>query len=95
MLRSGAYKKALIIGADKMSSVLDFEDRTTCVLFGDGASAVILEASDSAGVGILDSITGSDGSNPELLYQPAGGSSLPASTESVTARQHYIKMNGK
>jgi 3-oxoacyl-[acyl-carrier-protein] synthase III len=95
MLRSGAYKKALIIGADKMSSVLDFEDRTTCVLFGDGASAVILEASDCAGVGILDSITGSDGSNPELLYQPAGGSSLPASTESVTARQHYIKMNGK
>ena len=90
MLRSGAYKKALIIGADKMSSVLDFEDRTTCVLLGDGASAVILEASDCAGVGILDSITGSDGSNPELLYQPAGGSSLPASTESVTARQHYI-----
>lgn len=95
MLRSGAYKKALIIGSEKMSSILDFEDRTTCVLFGDAASAVVLETSDADGVGVLDSITGTDGSNPELLYQPGGGSSCPASTESVAARQHFIKMNGK
>jgi 3-oxoacyl-[acyl-carrier-protein] synthase-3 len=95
MLRSGAYKKALIIGAEKMSSILDFEDRTTCVLFGDAASAVILERSETPDVGVIDSITGSDGSNPELLYQPAGGSALPASAETVGNRQHFIKMNGK
>lgn len=95
MLRSGAYKKALIIGSEKMSSILDFKDRTTCVLFGDAASALVLETSDTARVGVLDSITGTDGSTPELLYQPAGGSLRPASAESVAARQHYIKMNGK
>jgi len=95
LLRSGAYKKALIIGAEKMSSILDFEDRATCVLFGDGASAVILETSETAEVGILDTITGSDGSDPSLLYQPAGGSAIPASVESINARQHFIKMNGK
>ncbi|TVP80963.1 MAG: ketoacyl-ACP synthase III [Puniceicoccaceae bacterium] len=95
LLRSGAYKKALIIGAEKMSSILDFEDRSTCVLFGDGASAAVLEISEAQGTGILSSITGSDGSNPELLYQPAGGCIQPASAESVLARQHFIKMNGK
>ena len=95
MLRSGAYKKALIIGAEKMSSILDFEDRTTCVLFGDAASAIILEASDTSEVGVLGSITGSDGSEPSLLHQPAGGSTIPSSHESIDARQHFIKMNGK
>ncbi len=95
MLRSGAYKKALIVGSEKMSSILDFEDRATCVLFGDAASAVILETTDATEVGVLGSITGSDGSKPELLYQHAGGSACPASTESVEARQHFIKMNGK
>jgi 3-oxoacyl-[acyl-carrier-protein] synthase-3 len=95
MLRSGAYKKALIIGAEKMSSILDFEDRTTCVLFGDAASAIILEASDASEVGVLGSITGSDGSEPSLLHQPAGGSTIPSSHESIDARQHFIKMNGK
>lgn len=95
LLRSGAYKKALIIGAEKMSSILDFEDRTTCVLFGDGASAAVLECSEAEKVGVLGSLTGSDGSNPKLLYQPAGGSAHPASTETLLARQHFIKMNGK
>lgn len=95
MLRSGAYKKALIIGAEKMSSILDFEDRTTCVLFGDAASAVVLETSDTPEVGVLGSIAGSDGSDPSLLFQPAGGSALPASNDSIAARQHFIKMNGK
>ena len=95
MLRSGAYKKALIIGAEKMSSILDFEDRATCVLFGDAASAIIIEASDRAEVGVLGSITGSDGSDPSLLHQPAGGSKIPTSHESIDARQHFIKMNGK
>lgn len=100
LLRSGAHKKALVIGAEKMSSILDFKDRTTCVLFGDAASAVVLEKLDAPnaaapGVGLLDSILGTDGSNPELLYQPGGGSSCPASYESIAGRQHFIKMNGK
>ena len=95
MLRSGAYKKALIIGAEKMSSILDFEDRATCVLFGDAASAIIIEASDRAKVGVLGNITGSDGSDPSLIHQPAGGSKIPTSHESIDARQHFIKMNGK
>lgn len=95
MLQSGTYKKALVIGAEKTSPILDFKDRTTCVLFGDGASAAILGTSPESGVGILGSLGGSDGSNPELLYQPAGGSAIPASNESIGARQHFLKMNGK
>ena len=95
MLLSGRYNKALIIGAEKMSSILDFEDRATCVLFGDGAGAAVLGRSDVKNVGVLGSLGGTDGSNPEILYQPAGGSAIPASAESIAARQHYIKMNGK
>ncbi len=95
MLLSGRYNKALIIGAEKMSSILDFQDRATCVLFGDGAGAAVLGRSDVENVGVLGSLGGTDGSNPEILYQPAGGSAIPASAESIAARQHYIKMNGK
>lgn len=95
MLRSGSYKKALVIGAEKTSPILDFQDRTTCVLFGDGASAAVLGTSPEADVGILGSLGGSDGSNPELLYQPGGGSAIPASAASLDARQHFLKMNGK
>ena len=95
MLKSGAAKKALVIGAEKMSSILDFEDRTTCVLFGDGAGAVVLGTSEVDDAGILGSICGADGSNPELLYQPGGGSACPATADSVEARQHFLKMNGK
>jgi 3-oxoacyl-[acyl-carrier-protein] synthase-3 len=95
MLQSGNFKTALVIGAEKTSSILDFEDRTTCVLFGDGAGAVVLSREDVEGVGILGSIAGADGSDPSLLYQSAGGSAIPASIESVEARQHFLKMNGK
>lgn len=95
MLRSGAYQKALIIGAEKTSTILNFEDRTTCVLFGDGASAAVLGINHQAGVGILGSLAGSDGANPDLLCQPGGGSAMPASRESVESRQHFLKMNGK
>lgn len=95
LLRSGAFKKALVIGAEKMSSILDFEDRTTCVLFGDAASAVVIELSNESNVGVLGGSAGADGSNPELLYQPAGGSKLPASSSTIDNRQHFIKMNGK
>lgn len=95
MLLSGRYNKALIIGSEKMSSILDFEDRGTCVLFGDGAGAAVLARSEAEGIGVLGSLGGADGSNPEMLYQPAGGSAIPASVESIDSRQHYIKMNGK
>ncbi len=95
MLLSGRYNKALMIGAEKMSGILDFEDRTTCVLFGDGAGAVVLSRSDVKDIGVLGSLGGADGSNPDILYQPAGGSAIPSCFESIKARQHYIKMNGK
>ena len=95
MLQSGSYKNALVIGAEKTSGILDFEDRTTCVLFGDGAGAVVLSRSEATDVGVLGCLSGSDGSNPSLLYQPGGGSAQPASDASIAARQHYLKMNGK
>lgn len=98
MLLSGNFKNALVIGSEKMSSILDFEDRSTCVLFGDGAGAVVLSAKETAehpSVGILGGLGGSDGSNPSLLQQPGGGSATPASIESINNRQHFVKMNGK
>jgi 3-oxoacyl-[acyl-carrier-protein] synthase-3 len=95
MLLSGNFNKALVIGAEKMSGILDFEDRTTCVLFGDGAGAAVLSREAGSGAGILGSICGADGSNPSLLQQVAGGSAIPASMESIAARQHFITMNGK
>ncbi len=95
MLRGGGYKKALVIGAEKTSPILDFEDRATCVLFGDGASAAVIGLDPRPGVGILGSLGGSDGSNPSLLFQPAGGSAVPTSHESIGSRQHFLRMNGK
>jgi 3-oxoacyl-[acyl-carrier-protein] synthase-3 len=95
MLLSGNFNKALVIGAEKMSGILDFEDRTTCVLFGDGAGAAVLSRAPTANVGILGAIGGADGSSPSLLQQPGGGSAMPASEASIAARQHFLKMNGK
>lgn len=98
MLLSGNYKNALVIGSEKMSSILDFQDRSTCVLFGDGAGAVVLSTQETTGTaktGILGGLGGSDGSNPSLLQQPGGGSAIPASIESIENRQHFVKMNGK
>lgn len=97
MLLSGNFKTALVIGAEKMSGILDFEDRSTCVLFGDGAGAAVLSATETTGekVGILGTICGADGSNPSLLQQPGGGSAMPATNESIEGRQHFLKMNGK
>lgn len=95
MLQSGNFKNALIIGAEKTSGILDFEDRTTCVLFGDGAGAAVLSMDEAEGVGVLGCLSGADGSNPSLLCQPGGGSALPPSDSSLLARQHYLKMNGK
>ena len=94
MLASGRYKCALVIGAEKMSSILDWEDRTTCVLFGDGAGAAII-MTEGDGPNLMGFRSGADGSNPSLLHQPAGGSKQPASIASIENREHFLKMNGK
>jgi len=93
MLMSGLYETALVIGAEKMSSVTDWEDRGTCVLFGDGAGAVVLKRSEKS-ARILATTVGSDGSLGDLLMIPAGGSRTPASHDSVDQRLHYMKMAG-
>ena len=93
-ISSAKYKKVMVIGVDTMSSILDFTDRNTCVLFGDGAGGSILEPTES-GAGILDSILHMDGSGGDFLHVPGGGSRMPATIESVNAKQHYIMQDGK
>jgi 3-oxoacyl-[acyl-carrier-protein] synthase III len=93
-IESGRYKKVVIVGADKMSSIVDYTDRTTCVIFGDGAGAVLLEAS-TDDCGIKDSLLKSDGSGRQFLHQKAGGSLKPASIETVNAKEHYIYQEGQ
>ena len=94
MLSSGRYKCALVVGAEKLSSIMDWGDRTTCVLFGDGAGAAVL-SKEGQGAELLGFQCGADGSNPTLLHQPAGGSMLPASSETVETGEHFLKMNGR
>ena len=93
-IETGAYKKIIVVGADKMSSIVDYEDRQTCVIFGDGAGAVLLEPTQD-GLGIQDSILKSDGSGRNFLGMKAGGSVNPATHETVDAREHYIYQDGK
>ncbi|MEJ7740270.1 MAG: beta-ketoacyl-ACP synthase III [Chitinophagaceae bacterium] len=93
LVESGRYKKVVLVGADKMSSITDYSDRTTCILFGDGAGAVLLEPN-SAGFGVLDSLLKSDGSGKDYLNMKAGGSARPASIESVTNNEHYLYQSG-
>ncbi|HZH88224.1 MAG TPA: beta-ketoacyl-ACP synthase III [Chitinophagaceae bacterium] len=93
-IESGRAKKVLVIGADKMSSIVDYEDRSTCIIFGDGAGAVLLEPS-TEGVGVLDSVLKSDGNGWVHLHQKAGGSRRPASIETVMAKEHYIHQEGQ
>lgn len=93
-IASGKHEKVLVIGADKMSAIIDYTDRTTCVLFGDGAGAVLLEPNES-GYGVLDSVEYTDGSNSKALCMAGGGSLNPASHESVDARLHYVHQDGK
>jgi 3-oxoacyl-[acyl-carrier-protein] synthase-3 len=93
-IRTGMVKTALVIGAEKLSMVTDWEDRTTCVLFGDGAGAVVLRACDKP-QGFLSVVTGSDGSLADLLKLPGGGSRHPTSMETVQKRMHYMQMVGK
>ena len=93
-IESGMYKKVIIIGADKMSSIVDYTDRTTCIIFGDGAGGVMLEPS-TDGNGIIDSVLRSDGSGREYLHMKAGGSLKPASAETVAKREHFVYQDGK
>lgn len=93
-IETGKYKKIIVVGVDKMSSIIDYEDRTTCVIFGDGGGAVLLEPNNE-GLGIIDSILHSDGSGRQFLYQPAGGSAMPASHDTIDQRLHFVKQEGK
>ena len=93
-IESGSYKKVIVVGCDKMSSIVDYTDRTTCVLFGDGAGAVLLEPNID-GYGIMDYILKTDGSGAEFLKLKAGGSLHPASEETVNAREHYVYQDGQ
>ena len=93
-IESGTHKKVIVVGADKMSSILNYEDRATCVIFGDGGGAVLLEPT-TEGVGIMDSILHSDGSGRAFLHQKAGGSLKPATIETVTAKEHFVYQEGQ
>lgn len=93
-IESGRYKKVVVVGADKMSSILDYSDRTTCILFGDAAAAVLLEPNDE-GNGVMDSILKSDGSGGPFLHMKAGGSAKPSSVETISNKEHYIYQEGQ
>lgn len=93
-IESGRYKKILVIGADKMSSIIDYTDRATCIIFGDGAGAVLFEPNDE-GLGLQDEYFRSDGMGRKFLKIEAGGSILPASEETVRNKQHYVQQDGK
>lgn len=92
-IENGKYKKILVIGADKMSSIIDYTDRTTCIIFGDGGGAVLLEPT-TEDVGIMDSCLHSDGSGMQHLHQKAGGSRRPATHETIDAREHFVYQEG-
>mgnify|MGYP006272443051 CR=1 FL=1 len=92
-IESGRYRNILLVGVDTLSKVVDWEDRNTCVLFGDGAGAVILQPGESGG--LLGCVLGADGGAAELLYQPCGGSRIPISTEAIGEKKHNLFMNGR
>jgi 3-oxoacyl-[acyl-carrier-protein] synthase-3 len=95
MIESGQYSKVLVIGADTMSAIIDYTDRATCILFGDGAGAVLLEPCEDGSEGILDSILRCDGNGAEYLYMEGGGSLNPATRETVDRKMHYIQQDGR
>ncbi len=95
LIQGGTYKKVLVVGSDKMSAITDYTDRNTCILFGDAASAVLLEPSTDSNYGIKDSMLFVDGSGKEALNMKAGGSALPASEDTVKQKLHYIFQDGK
>lgn len=93
-IESGKHKKVVVVGADKMSSIIDYTDRSTCIIFGDGGGAVLLEPNNE-GYGVLDSILRSDGSGCQYLHQKAGGSRRPASIQTVEAKEHFVYQEGR
>jgi 3-oxoacyl-[acyl-carrier-protein] synthase-3 len=93
-IETGKYKKVVVVGGDKMSSIIDYTDRATCIIFGDGCGAVLLEPN-TDGLGILDSILRSDGSGCQYLHQKAGGSMRPATEQTVERKEHYVYQEGK
>lgn len=93
-IETGRYKKVLVVGVDKMSAILDYEDRTTCVIFGDGAGVVLLEPNEE-GFGVQDFILRADGAGRQFLYQPAGGSMNPPTHQTIDERMHFVKQEGK
>jgi 3-oxoacyl-[acyl-carrier-protein] synthase-3 len=92
-IQAGTYKKVVVVGADKMSAIVDYTDRANCILFGDGAAAVLLEPS-TDGYGVLDQVLRTDGTGEAFLYQKAGGSRRPPTAETVANREHYIYQEG-
>jgi 3-oxoacyl-[acyl-carrier-protein] synthase-3 len=94
LIESRRYKKVVVVGADKMSAIVDYSDRSTCILFGDGAGAVLLEPN-TDGFGVLDSILKSDGSGRQFLHMKAGGSVRPATAETVANREHFVFQDGQ
>lgn len=94
-IESGRYQKILVIGADKMSAIIDYQDRSTCILFGDAAGAVVLEASDDPDTGIADFQLHLDGSGAQALILPAGGSVMQTSVETLDKRLHYLMQDGR
>jgi 3-oxoacyl-[acyl-carrier-protein] synthase-3 len=94
-IMSGVHRSVLVVGADTMSRILDYEDRATCILFGDGAGAFLVEAADNGDLGYVGHLNEIDGSGAAFLRMPAGGSRLPASAETVAERLHYVKQDGQ
>ena len=95
LVAAGTHRKVLVIGADTMSRIIDYTDRSTCILFGDGAGAFLVEPSDDDSLGFIDFLNEIDGSGGEFLNMPAGGSRLPASLETVQKRQHFVHQEGQ
>ncbi|MEO1515235.1 MAG: beta-ketoacyl-ACP synthase III [Bacteroidota bacterium] len=93
-VESGSHKKVVVVGMDVMSSIIDYQDRATCVIFGDGGGAVLLEPSED-GNGLIDSVFRGDGNGRHYLHMKAGGSAMPASAETVANRQHYVYQEGR
>jgi len=95
LVSAGSHKKVLVIGSDTMSRIIDYTDRSTCILFGDGAGAMLVEPTEDGEPGFIDFVNQIDGSGGDYLKQPAGGSRMPASAETVANRMHYVKQDGQ
>jgi 3-oxoacyl-[acyl-carrier-protein] synthase-3 len=95
LVQSGAHRHVLVIGAEKLSSVVNWKERSTCVLFGDAAGAIVLGQTKQRSAGVIGVKTGADGADAELLFMPAGGTRHPASAETIAHHQHFLRMNGR